>query len=249
MNQILSYFCKIFLKPIVERLFIKEIKGWENIPKGNFILAANHQSHLDQILTGFICVPKKFTYIGQIDRYSGFGKFLLYLLYFIAGVIHVDRKDKVSRKDATEKAIEALKNGYTLVIYPEGTRTRTGKIQEGRLGVAKIFVKTKVPILPVGIVGAFKLMPPGKAFPKIKRTIKINIGKPLFFKEELEKIKGIEKNSPKYEEVLRKITEKTMKEITILAEESDQNFLPDFKTKNIRSKAVTLDKIVKVIKR
>ena len=220
MNKILSWFCYIFLKPIVKILFVKKVKGWQNLPKENFILAANHQSHLDQIITGYVCVPRKFTYIGQTDRYTGFDRFLLNILYFIANVIKVNRRDSESRKRAKNEAIERIKKGECLIIYPEGTRTRTGEIQEGKLGVAKIFLKTKVPILPVGISGAFELMPPGKSFPKIKQMIKINIGKPLFFEKELEKIKEIKENSSEYEEILKKITDRVMKEISKLVEEA-----------------------------
>jgi len=181
MNRVLSWFCKIFFKPIVDTFLIEEVKGLENVPKTNFILAANHQSHLDQIATGYICVPRKFTYIGQVDRYSGFSALLRNFLYFIAGVIPVNRNDPDSRKKAAEEAVKRLKSGDILIIYPEGTRSRTGQIQTARPGIAKLYLKTGVPILPVGIKGTFELMPPGQGLPKIKKIVKINIGKPLFF--------------------------------------------------------------------
>lgn len=219
MNRILSYFCKIFLQPIVQRLFIRKVKGWENIPKENFILAANHQSHLDQIIAGYVCVPKRFTYLGQTDSYTGFAKLFLYILYFIAGVIHVNRRKAKSRKKATKEAVEALKGGASLIIYPEGTRTRTGRIQKGKFGVAKIFLKTGTPILPVGISGTFELMPPGRTFPKVKQIVKINIGKPPFFEKELEKAKGIKETSPEYKEIIKKITNKVMEEIIRLVKD------------------------------
>lgn len=212
MNRLLSWFCKIFLGPIVKGLLIKETKGFENIPKGNFILAVNHQSHLDQLATGYVCVPRRFHYIGQIDRYSGLTKIFLYLLYFIAGVIPLNRKSEISKKEVVKRAIEVLKKGDILVIYPEGTRTRTGKIQEAKRGVAKLFLETGVPILPVGIKGTFELLPPGGKL-KIKKIVKINIGKPLFFKEEFKMVQRLEKNSQKYQEILQKIADKTMKEI------------------------------------
>ncbi len=219
MNRILSWFCKIFLKLPVDLFLIKEVRGKNNIPKRNFILAANHQSHLDQVITGYICVPRRYHYLGQTDRYRGFGKLLLYILYFIAGVIQVNREKAESRKRAAGLAIEALKKGATLIIYPEGTRTRTGEIQEGKLGVAKIFLRTGVPILPVGIKGTFELMPPGKTFPELKRIIKINIGKPLFFENEKKALETgkIQEGAEAYQEILKKITDKVMEEITSLA--------------------------------
>lgn len=219
MNSALSWFSKIFLKPIVNLLFIKEIRGLENLPKSNFILAVNHQSHLDQIAAGFVCVPRKFTFLGQIDKYSGFQAFLRNLVYKIAGVIPVHRYDEESKKRAILECIERIKKGEILVIYPEGTRSKDGKIHEGRPGIAKIYLKTGVPILPVAFKGTFDLMPVGKSFPKIKRIVKINIGEPLEFKEDLEKAKNLDCDSKEFKEICQKITNEVMKKITQLFEQ------------------------------
>ena len=220
MNRALSWFCKIFLKPIIGKLLIKEVRGWENIPKGNFILAANHQSHLDEIATAYICVPRRYHFIGQVDNFKGVGKVFIYIFYFITGVIPIDRKSEESRKKVIKEAIRVLKKGDILIIYPEGTRTRTGEMGEGRLGVARIFLETGVPILPVAVKGTFELMPPGKK-PKIKKVVKINIGKPLYFKEELERIRKAGWNSKKNKQILVKITDKLMRDIASLKSETD----------------------------
>jgi 1-acyl-sn-glycerol-3-phosphate acyltransferase len=217
MNKAVSYFCHIFLRPVVDRFLVRKASGMENIPKSNFILAANHQSHLDQIAAGYVCVPRKYHYIGQTDRYHGSDKVLMYLLYFLAGVIPVNRLDEKSRKKAAEKAVEVLKKGASIVIYPEGTRSRTGEIQEGKCGIAKMYLKTGVPVLPVGIKGTFELMPPGKGFPTIRRIVEINVGKPLSFEEELVKAKSLGDESSEYSEICKKITDKIMEEVAILA--------------------------------
>jgi 1-acyl-sn-glycerol-3-phosphate acyltransferase len=156
--------------------------------------------------------------IGQVDQYTGFSGFLRNLIYFIAGVIPLNRKDPQSRKKVIEEAERILKKGEILIIYPEGTRTRTGELQIGRPGIAKIFLKTGVPILPVGIKGTFDLLPPGKGFPKIKKIIKINVGKPLEFKEEFKRGKKIECNSKEYQMLCQEITTKVMEEIKKLIE-------------------------------
>jgi len=212
MNRAGSWFCKIFLKPVVDRFLIKEVKGLENIPKTNFILAANHQSHLDQIATAYVCVPRRFHMIGQTDSYSGLVKLFLYIVYFLAGVIPLNRQSEESKKRVIEKARKVLEGGDILIIYPEGTRTRTGEIQKGKSGVAKIFLKTGVPILPVGIKGTFELLPPGGKL-KIKRFVKINVGKPLYFKNEFEEARNLDCNSKEYETILQKITNKIMEQI------------------------------------
>lgn len=216
MNRGLSWFCKIFLKPIVDKFLVKKASGLENIPEGNFILAANHQSHLDQIATAYLCVPRRFHMIGQVDKYTGLEGFWRDLFYFIGGVIPVNRNNEESKKKAVKEAIKVLKKGDVLIIYPEGTRSRTGKIQEGRFGIAKIFLETGVPILPVGIKGTFELMPTGKGFPKIKRIIEIKAGKSLYFEKEQREAKNLNCDSEKYKIILEKIVKKVMEEITNL---------------------------------
>jgi 1-acyl-sn-glycerol-3-phosphate acyltransferase len=219
MNKVLSWFCYIFLKPIVKLIWIKEVRGIENIPKTNFILAANHQSHWDQVITAYLCVPRKFTYLGQIDKYSGFEAFLRNFLYFLAGVIPVHRYDEESKKRAIKECIERLKKGEILIMYPEGTRSKDGKIHEGKPGIAKIYLETGIPILPVAIKGNFEIMPVGKSFPKFKKIVKINVGKPLEFKKELEIGRNLNPQSPEYKEICQRITQRVMEEIKKLFEE------------------------------
>ena len=219
MNKFLSWFCYLFLKPIVKLIWIKEIKGIENIPKSNFILAANHQSHWDQVTNGYLCVPRKFTYLGQIDKYSGFEGFLRNFLYFIAGVIPIHRYNEESKKRAMKECERRLKRGEILIMYPEGTRTKTGEIQEFKTGVAQLHLKTGVPILPVATKGNFELMPIGKRFPKFKKIVRINVGKPLDFKREREMASLLNEESPEYKEICEKITKTLREEILKLFNE------------------------------
>jgi len=215
MNKLISWFCKIFIAPIARILFIKEIRGFENIPKENFVLASNHQSHLDQVAAGYVCIPRRFHFIGQTDQYTGLTKVLLYIIYFLAGVIRINRKNKNSKAKMMKEAIDSVKKGDCLIIYPEGTRTRTGQIGKAKHGVANIFLETGKPILPVGIKGTFELLPPGGKL-KIKRIIEINVGKPLYFNKEYEKAKNMNKESEEYRLLLQEIANKTMNEIISL---------------------------------
>lgn len=212
MNLLFSWFCKIFLKPLVHWLFIKEVKGWENIPKRNFILVSNHQSYLDVIINSYLCVPRRFHFIGQIEGFKIPLKWFISSIYFLSGVIPLNRRDERSREKVVKEAISVLKKGDILIIYPEGRRSENGEIQEGKLGTAKIFLKTGIPIVPAGIKGTFELWPPhGKL--KIKRIVKINIGKPLFFREEFILAQNLNENSKEYQGVLQKITDKIIEEI------------------------------------
>lgn len=213
MNFILSFFCYLFLKPLVKLIWIKEIKGLENIPKTNFILASNHQSHWDQVTNAFLCLPRKFTYLGQVDKYTGFVGFLRNLIYKIGDVIPVDRYNDQSKKKALKECVKRLKKGEILIIYPEGTRTKDGKIGPGKPGIAKIYLQSKIPILPVAIKGNFEIMPVGKPFPTFKKIVKINIGKPLEFPQEFEIAQSLSCHSEEYKEICQKITQKVMEEI------------------------------------
>jgi 1-acyl-sn-glycerol-3-phosphate acyltransferase len=200
-------------------IWIKEVRGIENIPKTNFILAANHQSHWDQVITAYLCVPRRFTYLGQIDKYSGFEGFLRNFLYFVAGVIPIHRYNEESKRKAIKECVKRLKKGDILIMYPEGTRSKDGKIHEGKPGIAKIYLETGIPILPVAIKGNFEIMPVGKSFPKFKKIVKINVGKLLEFKKELEIGRNLSPQSPEYKEICQKITQRVMEEIKKLFEE------------------------------
>ena len=217
MNKPLSWFCKIFIAPILQLLLIKEIKGKENIPKRNFILASNHESHLDQVANGIVCVPREFNFIGQVDAYIGLEKLFRDIFYFLGGVIRLNRKSIESKEKTIKKAIRYLKENRSLIIYPEGTRTRTGKMGEGKWGIVKLLFATGVPILPVALSGTFELLPPGGKL-KIKKKIKINIGKPLYFTAEIEKSKKLGKESKEYKQLMHNVTEKIMEKIKELKE-------------------------------
>ncbi|MCK9578172.1 1-acyl-sn-glycerol-3-phosphate acyltransferase [bacterium] len=219
MNTLTSFFCKIFLAPIVSILFVKGVKGTENFPKTNFILASNHQSYLDIIISAYSCVPRKFVFIGQIDKGKGFLAILRDILYFFGGVIGVDRHNEASKKNAIKLAIDHLKNGYSLIIYPEGKRSTDGTIQGGKWGVARLFLETGIPIIPARIDGAYELFPPrGKM--KIKRNISFTIGKPLDLKDYFEKARWLDSTSDEYKEICIIITEKLMDSIRNLSYEN-----------------------------
>jgi len=219
MNTFQSWFCKIFLKPIVDLIWIKKVKGLENIPSTNFILASNHQSHFDWIASSYVCVPKKYTFLGQVDKYTGVFGFLRNFLYTWVRVIPINRKDEQSKKESMEETVKALKNNYIVVLYPEGTRSKTGEIQKGKFGVAKNYLETGVLVLPMAIKGTRDILPIEKFFPKFKKTIQINIGRPMFFNQEFERAKTIVPNSEEYKNILIKITDKIMEEIRRLYSE------------------------------
>lgn len=191
--------------PIV-KLWIKEINGIENIPKkGPFILAANHASYIDHFVLGYLIIPflnKKLHFLAKKEHFDNIFK---KAWHTYAGAIPIDRQS--GGKEALKWAVKALKEGRIIAIHPEGTRSLTGKLQEAKTGTARLTLATKAPVIPIGLIGTFEILPKGKYIPKLKRAA-MNIGKPMYFPEYCNK--KINKR------VLREATNKIMKEIAKL---------------------------------
>jgi 1-acyl-sn-glycerol-3-phosphate acyltransferase len=216
MNKFGSILCAILLKPLIDAYLVKKIEGLENLPKGNFILAVNHQSNLDHVAAGYVCLPRSFRFIGQVDGHNGLKKWLVKAAYAITGVIPLDRTSSESKKTVIEKAIGYAKKGDIIALYPEGTRTRNGQMGDPKPGVAKIFLGSGVPIVPVAVKGTFELFPPhGKL--KIKKIVEIKVGKPIYFKKEFQAAKNLSYKSEEYKKICQRISEKVMDNIVKLA--------------------------------
>lgn len=192
---------KFLLSPFIKLIWIRRVNGLESIPKkGSVIIAANHSSYFDFIC--FIAVsPRKIFYLAAEKFYSSrFWRPLVKL----TGQIKVERQEG-DKTESLKKADLILQSGKVLGIFPEGTRSADGKIHKPFTGVAYFALKNRVPVIPVGIKGTFEVLPRQKRFPRFKKIVEINIGKPMDFSQYFgqEADKG----------VLAKITDEIMGEI------------------------------------
>lgn len=200
--------------PIVKRiifptvsLWIREINGISNIPKhGPFIIAANHASYLDHYIMGCLIIPRLNKKLHFLAKKEHFDNFLKKAWHTYSGAIPVDREK--GGKEALEKAIKALNEGEIIGIHPEGTRTLNGNLQKAKTGVARLALLAKAPVIPIGIIGTFEIMPKGRYIPKLRRAT-VNVGKPMTFEKYYNK--KINKR------ILREVTTKIMKEIAKLS--------------------------------
>lgn len=154
-----------------------EVIGIENVPeRGGVIIASNHVSYLDPIVLG-VSTKRKLYFITKKEAFNNiFGRIILNKL----NAFPVDRK-KIDMF-AFKKTISILKVGGALGIFPEGTRSLNGELQELKLGVVKIAMKAGVPIIPVGIIGTHKIYPHGKILPvPFKNKITVYFGAPQYF--------------------------------------------------------------------
>lgn len=203
-------FLKIFIFHLIRLIWVDEVEGLENIPeKGGVIVASNHESYFDFICFSAVC-PRPVRYLAAEVFYE---KWWWRPIVTLTNQIKIERygeNKKKSARKAVKKAIHTLKQGDVFGIYPEGTRSADGKLQEAFTGVAKIALEAEVPVVPVGMKGTYEIMSRHEKTPHFKKC-KIKVGEPLNFSSYY----GKEQNK----QVLRKITNQVMSEIADLTGE------------------------------
>jgi 1-acyl-sn-glycerol-3-phosphate acyltransferase len=95
-------------------------------------------------------------------------------------MLPVDRDDTRSALGSLDTALEVLARGEAFGIYPEGSRSRDGRIYRGRTGVAHLALTAGVPVVPVGLHGTDRLQPVGARWPRLVR-IRVCFGVPIDF--------------------------------------------------------------------
>jgi len=131
-------------------------------------------------------------------------------LMHLTGQIRVNRKSHDKDK-VYQNVFSALRQGRVIGIFPEGTRSPNGKLLKAFTGVAQFALKTKTPVVPVGIIGAFEIWSRHDKFPKFRKKIKIKIGEPMNFPEYY--------NIDHAQEHFRAVTDKIMLKIAELVGE------------------------------
>ncbi len=139
---------------ILKVLYRIRVEGIENIPKeGGVIIASNHASLADPPTLGCL-IPREISYFAKLElfRVPMVGPFIAW-----ANGIPVDRSGDSSK--ALKEMIRRLKNGWAVLVFPEGTRTRTGEFGEAKSGAGMAAVMAGVPVVPCWIEGSFSAKP------------------------------------------------------------------------------------------
>lgn len=153
------------------------VSGRENIPAtGPFILAPNHVSLLDPPLVGVSCGRWPFI-MAKAELFKGIVGWGIEQM----GSFPVKRGS--ADRYAFKQAKRILTEGHPLLIFPEGTRTRTGELGPAEAGLAMLAHSNKVPVVPVYIAGTERAFSPRRPGFRVVRA-RITFGKPLFFEEE-----------------------------------------------------------------
>ena len=132
-----------------------KIYGKENIPKDEAVLfVGNHQSNFDiPLLLSSIDVPRGFIAKKELEKWPIISMWMRYI-----NCIFMDRSNIRKSAEAIVQGIQILKKGYSMVIFPEGTRSKGKKVAEFKAGSFKLALKSKVKIIPVTINGSYKLL-------------------------------------------------------------------------------------------
>lgn len=190
-HEVSTNWAKPFLK--LSKTNVK-VYGEENLPKdGAVLFVSNHQSNIDiPLLMCFIDKPKGFIAKIEIKKVPMIRTWMEWM-----GCVFMDRSSLKKSAAAIIEGVKILKSGQSLVIFPEGTRSKGGPMTEFKAGSFKLATKAKVPIVPITINGSYKVMEGNKYLIK-PATVELYIHKPIFTdnitkEEELELPKKVQK--------------------------------------------------------
>ncbi|QCB98175.1 1-acyl-sn-glycerol-3-phosphate acyltransferase [Arthrobacter sp. PAMC25564] len=177
------WFMKTFvLGPVLKTLFRPWVKGLDNVPaEGAAIIASNHLSFSDSIFMPLM-VPRPVVFLAKSEYFTGTGiKGRLTAAFFrLTNQLPMDRSGGAASAQSLEAGMDVLRNGSLLGIYPEGTRSPDARLYRGKVGVARLALQARVPVIPVAMIGTDKVQPIGKRMPNIRR-IGMIFGEPLDF--------------------------------------------------------------------
>jgi 1-acyl-sn-glycerol-3-phosphate acyltransferase len=135
------------------------VEGLRHVPpRGAVIIAGNHLSFYDSVVLPLV-VPRRVVFLAKAEYFE---RGPLRRWWFRAtGAVPVRRGDGPAARTALDTALDVLAGGRAFGIYPEGTRSRDGRLYRGRTGVAWLALTARVPVVPVALAGTDGL--PGRS--------------------------------------------------------------------------------------
>ncbi len=158
----------------------------ERVPRtGPILVISNHQSFLDPMVNGVTVWDRQFTALARDSLFVGpFG-------WILRSVAARPIKREGGDLEAMKAALAELEAGRVVIIYPEGTRSPDGSLQEFKRGVLLLVKRAKPTILPMGVEGTFDAWPRGRRLPRLRGRVVCVCGHPISG-EELAKLDGAE---------------------------------------------------------
>ncbi|MEO7980749.1 MAG: lysophospholipid acyltransferase family protein [Sporichthyaceae bacterium] len=158
-----------------------DVEGREHIPAdGPLIVASNHLSFIDSIVIPLV-VPRKVVFLAKAEYWEGRSPAAWPRRLFFAAfeAVPVQRAQQHDAQASLDLARGVLARGHAFGIYPEGTRSRDGRLYRGRTGVGWLALASGAPVVPVGLVGTDRMQPIGSTVPRPVRGVRIRFGVPV----------------------------------------------------------------------
>jgi 1-acyl-sn-glycerol-3-phosphate acyltransferase len=163
-------FLRFVLRPTMNVYTRRRSTGSDRLAriKGPVILVANHASHIDTPVI-LAALPRRFrkrTAVAAAADYFYRNRMVAALVSLIFNTVPLDRDGGGLGKQATGHLDKLLDQGWNLLLYPEGTRSRSGGRGRVRRGAAVLAERHKLPVIPIRVTGTSEVMPPGRFWPK-----------------------------------------------------------------------------------
>ena len=202
-DRVIHYFVRSAAKILAVVFWRIRCFGIKNIRnKQGVLYVSNHQSYLD-LLAVSACIPKSIYYMARVTLNNSL---IFRLTTWPFPIIFIDREK--ANPHALIESIEKLKEGKSLLMFPEGTRTKSGKIGNLRMGCWKIARESGVLLVPVRIHGSYESWPKNKLLPSPGR-VSVMFGRPVDAKNiEIETLRSYLENfwSMPYKDALNQLT-------------------------------------------
>ncbi|MGM0835045.1 MAG: lysophospholipid acyltransferase family protein [Bacillota bacterium] len=156
-----------------------QVIGEEKVPSGPVLFVSNHQGNFDvPILIGFLQKPLGFISKVEVKKIPFIPKWMEAM-----NCVFIDRKDRRKAILSIREGIATLKEGHSLVIFPEGKRSKGNRMGEFKKGGLKLATESRVPVVPVTISGSYKIMEKSK-FGFQSANVTVTISDPIYIPAE-----------------------------------------------------------------
>lgn len=209
-----------FLGWVCFRALFKFYFGWrvynpERVPlTGPVILAANHSSYLDPPLVG-AGVKRDINYLAREN---------LFRFPIVGAVLRSWNSVPVDREGGGAAGLRAildrLLKGGAIILFPEGTRSRDGKLQSARSGIGLTVIKSEAPVVPARVFGTFEAYGRQMKLPRLRRHVAVKYGKPIDFEKLRAESKSCSK--PRLKEIYQQVADEIMAAIQALEPVDDE---------------------------
>ncbi|MEJ5912890.1 lysophospholipid acyltransferase family protein [Pseudokineococcus sp. 1T1Z-3] len=172
---------RLVLRPVVRSQVSVEVRGAEHVRDlpGPYVVVANHSSHLDAPLVLGALPPRvsQDLAVAAAADYFFDARWRAALTGLVFNAFPVDRGGTRGNRGL---AAQLLDEGTSLLLFPEGTRSKDGTMAPFKVGAAALAVTRGVPVVPIGLVGAYDAMPRGRSWPVPGRPrVRVVVGEPL----------------------------------------------------------------------